>query len=69
MLELDKALVGLEKMKEKQLELIYAKPRWRRIMYDATNTECGRLLVGYVLIKKEDARLVEHEDIYPVCEK
>jgi len=62
-------LVGLVEQKEKKLEVIYSKPKWRRIMYDATNTECGRLLMGYVLIKKEEARLVEHEDIYPVCEK
>lgn len=67
--ELDQALVGLEDQKDKQLEVIYSKPRWRRIMYDATNTECGRLLLGYVLIKKEEARLVEHEDIYPSCQK
>ena len=46
---------------------MFQKPRWRNIMYDATNTCCGQVLVGYALIKVNDALLVEQEDIYPAC--
>ena len=35
--------------------MIYKKPKWWNVIYDGVDDVQGKLLLGYVLIKKEDA--------------
>ena len=65
----------LQKLKEndnevgknyKRVKLIYNKPRWRNIVYEATNQVCGKVLVGYCLIQKDLVSFIpNNEDITP----
>lgn len=47
------------------VEVLFRKPKWYNIIYDANDTQAGKLLLSYTLIKKEEANLVPMEDMYP----
>jgi hypothetical protein len=49
------------------VEMIYKKPKWWNVVYDGVDEVQGKLLFGYVLIKKEDAYKVPMEPLYPEC--
>lgn len=49
------------------VEMIYRKPKWWNVIYDGVDEVQGKLLFGYVLIKKEDAYKVPFEPLYPEC--
>ena len=49
------------------VEMIYKKPKWWNVLYDGVDDVQGKLLMGYVLIKKEDAYKVPYEPLYPSC--
>lgn len=51
------------------VEMIYGKPKWWNVVYDGVDEVQGKLLFGYVLIKKEDAQKVPFEPLYPECSK
>lgn len=47
--------------------MIYKKPKWWNVLYDGIDEVQGKLLLGYVLIKKDDAFKVPYEPLYPTC--
>jgi hypothetical protein len=48
-----------------KVRIIYHKPRWYDIMYDATDEHCGKILAGYALIPADQAKKIPLEDITP----
>ena len=47
------------------VEMIYRKPRWWNGRYDGVDEVQGKIMFGYVLIKKQDAYKVPFEELRP----
>jgi len=45
------------------LDLLFQRPKWWNVKYDATGETTGKVLMGYALIRKEEAAKVMDEDI------
>ena len=45
--------------KDENVEIIYQRPKWSNIIYDATDDVTGKLLYGFSLIKSEDKNKVK----------
>ena len=42
---------------------MFKRPKWWNVKYDATGETTGKILMGYALIKKEEAAKVDDEAI------
>lgn len=45
------------------MEIMFKRPKWWNVKYDATGETAGKVLMGYALIKKEESAKVADEDI------
>lgn len=45
------------------MDLLFQRPKWWNVKYDATGETTGKVLMGYALIRKEEAAKVMDEDI------